>query len=118
MSALTLTVPITYTHPREEVSRNIMVLGGHTFEFRRDFTGEGLWYTAERIGTHPANAAVPLMLQGDLTKEAKRKGMTETHNFLRNIPKPEKPAKTPRAKGERKTSQPSGLKAAFNPFTM
>lgn len=116
MSALTLTVAPDFI-PRED-DRNLMTLGGHVFRFARDFTGEGLWYTTTNVGRTAANTVVPLMLQGDLSKEARRQGLSETHNFSRNIPKPEKPEKTPRVKGEKKASAPSGLLGSFNPFAM
>lgn len=96
-----------------ECTQNI---AGVSFYFSRDNqTGEGLWFSRERIGNTPAHCAAPLGLQSNFSNMAREKGISELHNFNRFPAKPPEEEKGVRTRAPRRKSEPS-LFGSFNPF--
>ena len=85
----------------------------------RGFDGQGDWINKTPIPGQPPNCIVHLTLQSELTQLAKVRGVSEEHNFARNIPKP---VKEVAVRGPRKPRGPkapkSGLIGGFNPFAV
>lgn len=115
MSDITIKMPIKDGRHKKEYS----------FRWLRNKDGVGRWLTLSKIGMIPANCYIHLELERMITLEAKKRGLSEIHNFSTIPPKYEEES-SPKERKEKKSSsrkkrvakvtQGTKLVGGFNPF--